>query len=78
MAKKVNRRNFMKTAAAAGAAISLMPKSLFSSQTTKRIKLGFIGTGLRGQWWVLWLAAKYPEVDVPAICDIDDNMIESA
>ena len=77
MAKKVNRRNFMKTAAAAGAAISLMPKSLFSSQTTNRIKLGFIGTGLRGQW-VLWLAAKYPEVDVPAICDIDDNMIESA
>ncbi len=77
MPKKVNRRNFIKTASAAGAAISLMPKSLFSSQITKRIKLGFIGTGLRGQW-VLWLAAKYPEVDIPAICDIDDRMINSA
>lgn len=76
MPKKVNRRNFIKTASAAGAAISLMPKSLFSSQTTKRIKLGFIGTGLRGQW-VLWLATKYPEVDIPAICDIDDRMINS-
>jgi len=77
MPKKVNRRNFIKTASAAGAAISLMPKSLFSSQKTKRIKLGFIGTGLRGQW-VLWLAAKYPEVDIPAICDIDERMINSA
>ena len=32
---------------------------------------------MRGQW-VLWLAAKYPEIDIPAICDIDDDMIESA
>lgn len=27
---------------------------------------------------MLWLAAKYPEVEIPAICDIDDGMINSA
>jgi predicted dehydrogenase len=54
-----------------------MPTSLFSSQANKQVKMGFIGTGMRGQW-VLSLAAKYPEVDIPAICDIDDGMIESA
>ncbi len=77
MSKKMNRRNFIKTTAVAGTAATLMPKTLFSSTASKRVKLGFIGTGMRGQW-VLWLAAQYPEVDIPAICDIDDGMIESA
>ena len=77
MSKKINRRNFIKTAATAGAAVSMMPTSLFASREQQRVKMGFIGTGMRGQW-VLWLAAKYPEVDIPAICDIDDGMIDSA
>jgi len=58
-------------------AVSLMPTSLFASRSKKKVRMGFIGTGMRGQW-VLWLVAKYPEVDIPAICDIDDQMIESA
>ena len=78
MGKTMERREFIKTTAVAGVAAALMPKSLFSSPViNERIKLGFIGTGMRGQW-VLWLASKYPEVDIPAICDIDDGMIESA
>ena len=77
MSKKVNRRNFIKTSAAVSAAAAVMPTSLFSATAEKRIKMGFMGTGMRGQW-VLMLAAKYPEVDIPAICDIDDGMIESA
>ena len=77
MSKKINRRDFIKTTATASAAATVMPTSLFSSQANKRVKMGFMGTGMRGQW-VLMLAAKYPEVDIPAICDIDDGMIESA
>ena len=78
MGKTMKRREFIKTTAVAGVAAALIPKSLFSSPViNERIKLGFIGTGMRGQW-VLWLAAKYPEVDIPAICDIDNGMIESA
>ena len=77
MSKKINRRDFIKTTATASAVATVMPTALFSSQANKRVKMGFMGTGMRGQW-VLSLAAKYPEVDIPAICDIDDGMIQSA
>jgi len=77
MSKKINRRDFIKTTAAAGAAAAVIPKTLFSSTPKSRVKMGIIGTGLRGQW-MLWLATKYPEVDITAICDIDDEMIGSA
>ena len=77
MSKEINRRTFIKTAAIAGASVSLMPTSLFALRAQQRVKMGFIGTGMRGQW-MLWLACKYPEVDIPAICDIDDGMIDSA
>ncbi|SVA73797.1 uncharacterized protein METZ01_LOCUS126651, partial [marine metagenome] len=77
MSKKINRRDFIKATTAVGAAAAVMPKTLFSSPASKRVKLGIIGTGMRGQW-VLWLAAKYPGVDITAICDIDDGMIQSA
>ena len=77
MNKKTNRRDFLKTAAA-GTAGALMPGQLFSAPiVNSQIRLGFIGTGLRGQW-VLSLAAKYPEVKIPAICDIDEMMAASA
>ena len=77
-AKKINRREFIKTTAMAGAVAAVIPHSLFSYPVvSSRVKLGFIGTGMRGQW-MLWLAAKYPEIDIPVICDIDDGMVESA
>ena len=77
MSKKIGRRDFIKTTAAASGAAALMPQTLFSSQIKKKLRIGFIGTGLRGQW-MLWLATKYPDVEIPAICDIDDGMISSA
>ena len=77
MSKKISRRDFIKTTAAAGGAAALMPQTIFSSQNKKNLRVGFIGTGLRGQW-MLWLATKYPDVEIPAICDIDDGMISAA
>ena len=77
MARKISRRSFIKTSVAAGGAAALLPQTLLSSRMKSKVKLGFIGTGLRGQW-MLWLAAKYPEVEIPAICDIDEGMITSA
>ncbi len=77
MRKGISRRKFIKTATVTGSAAAVLPKVLFSSQSNTKIRLGFIGTGLRGQW-VLSLAIKYSEIEIPAICDIDDRMIESA
>ena len=76
MAKLLNRRKFIKASAIAGTAAMVTPKTLFSKSKNKKIKLGFIGTGLRGQWMV-HLSTKYPEVSIPSICDIDDSMIAS-
>ena len=76
MLKKMNRRKFIKTSAVAGTAAIITPNTLFSSNKIKNIKLGFIGTGLRGQW-MLHLSTKYPEVSIPAICDIDQGMVDT-
>ena len=77
MNNKTNRRDFIKTLTL-GATSALMPGDLFAFSSQKKdVRLGFIGTGLRGQW-VLSLAAKYPEVKIPAICDINQDMISIA
>ena len=74
----MKQKKIIQTFAVAGLGTAILPKLAFSDiVSNKRIKIGVIGTGLRGQW-VLWLAAKYPEIDIPAICDIDDDMIESS
>ena len=74
----MKRRKFLSISSLIGASAYLSPSMLLSSSIKKsKLKLGFIGTGLRGQW-MLWLAAKYPEVEIPAICDIDEQMIASA
>ena len=48
MSKKISRRDFIKSTAAAGGAAALMPQTIFSSQYKKNLRVGFIGTGLRG------------------------------
>ena len=77
MKREISRRKFMKTTVLAGSAAAVMPKKIFSYRKKAKVKLGFIGTGLRGQW-MLWLATKYPEIEISALCDIDDGMVESA
>ena len=77
MNNRMTRRRFIKTASTAGSAVVILPESLFSLDTKKKVKIGYIGTGLRGQW-MLWLTTKYPDVDISAICDIDNGMIEKA
>jgi len=63
----MKRKKFIQTSAVAGLGTAILPKLAFSDiVSNKRIKIGVIGIGLRGQW-VLWLAAKYPEIDIPPI-----------
>ena len=72
----LTRRNFVKSVsvATAGAAV-LSPKSLFANPSKDKVKLGFIGVGLRGEGH-LALALKRNDVEVVAICDIDNGMLE--
>ncbi len=71
-----SRRDFIKTSALAGAAFSILPSdTVFSKEPESKIRLGFIGVGLRGQSH-LELALKRKDVDVVAICDIQQRMID--
>ena len=76
--KNVNRRKFMKSVAISGVAVAVLPKvSLGSSIMNSKMRIGVIGTGLRGQWHIK-LALKREDVEIPVICDIDEQMIGMA
>ena len=73
--KKINRRNFIKNSALASASLAFM-SSRISASTKKvpNLRLGVIGTGLRGQLMTN-LCLLRNDVDIKAICDIDSEMI---
>jgi len=70
----MNRKEFLKHSGVAAATVLFTPKSIFSKPTQKMVRLGFIGTGLRGQDHVE-LAARRKDVEIVAICDINDRML---
>jgi predicted dehydrogenase len=90
MAKRSTRRSFIRKTALGAAGASLIPTLGFSSEqpnqqsipTRKtspndKIRLGFIGVGLRGQNH-LNLALRRTDCEVAAICDIDSGMINAS
>jgi predicted dehydrogenase len=71
-----SRRDFLKTTAVAGAAITILPSHVvFSKSPENKVRLGFIGVGLRGQNH-LEMALKRDDVEVVAICDVQQRMID--
>ena len=77
MTKELNRRKFIKDSSIAVAGASLvMPAMLGAQNSVKdKVKIGFIGTGLRGQNHVNNLL-RNPDVISPAICDVDPEAIK--
>jgi predicted dehydrogenase len=69
------RRTFIKTTAAASAGFSILPASVFAGDKEQKVKLGFIGVGARGSGHV-GLALGRNDVEVVAICDIQQRMID--
>lgn len=74
---KESRRNFLKATAVAGIGLTVAPGLVFSknSKNNSKVKLGFIGLGLRG---VLHLnnAVQRNDVEITALCDIDIKQLE--
>ena len=80
MQHQKSRRNFIKKTAILGAGISMLPKFTFgigTSSKSKKLNLGFIGVGLRGTLH-LTNALNRDDVNITAICDIDDRRIKIA
>ena len=74
----MNRRKFLGISTLIGTSAYLSPNILLSNPIKiSKLKLGFIGTGLRGQG-MMRLATYRDDVDIPVICDIDDGMVSKA
>jgi len=72
-----SRRQFVKDIGLAAAGLAMFrPDQLFAATPADRkVRLGFIGTGFRGQGHVA-LALRRPDVEVVAVCDVDDRMLQ--
>ena len=83
MSNPINRRDFIHKTALAGAGIITtssqnMPTHDFKRKGAEKdhIKVGIIGSGLRGQNHINVLLNR-GDCSIPAICDIDPTMIKS-
>lgn len=75
---KSKRRDFLKTAAIAGAGFTILPSSILKANSAApTVRLGFIGVGLRGQSH-LELALKRSDVTVVALCDVQQHMMDAS
>ena len=81
--KQLSRRQFMKSAAVAGAAVAapnIVPASALgrggATAPSERILLGGIGIGSRGMHDLRW-ATDQPDVQFLAVCDVRQNRRES-
>ena len=74
----MHRKNFIKATALTAAYTAILPSAnIFSSIAQKNIRVALIGVGLRGQNH-LDLLLRRSDVDVIAICDIDDRMLATS
>lgn len=74
----MNRREFVKNSSITAAAATVLPgSSLFAASAPDKVKVAMIGVGLRGQNH-LNLLLKRADVDLVAICDVDEYMLASA
>lgn len=72
----MQRKEFIRNTGMAAAALSVS-SNLFADYADPKVKVAIIGTGLRGQNH-LDLLLRRDDVEVTAICDIDDRMLTMA
>lgn len=74
----MNRKQFVTTAGLGAASLAVFsPEKIFSQKADPKVRVGIIGVGLRGQGH-LDLMLRRDDVDLLAICDVDDRSLTSA
>lgn len=73
----MNRKDFVKTTALASAGLMLQGNSLWAMTPPQKVRIGIMGVGLRGQNH-LDLLLRRSDVDIAAICDVDERMLADA
>jgi len=72
----MKRRTFIENSMMAATVLGISPPA-FGPRADKKVRLAFIGVGLRGQNH-LDNALRRPDVEVVAICDVDEHMLAMA
>ncbi|MBO9637645.1 MAG: Gfo/Idh/MocA family oxidoreductase [Siphonobacter aquaeclarae] len=72
-----HRRHFLKNSAMAAAGAAFFPHILKAVPNDRKVRLGFIGVGLRGREHVR-NSILFSQVEINAICDIDPAAVEKA
>src|SRR4051812_17711305 len=73
----MDRRNFIQKATLAGSATGILPSILLNKETSQardKVRIGFIGVGLRGRNHVQQALFR-SDVEINAICDIDSSSV---
>jgi predicted dehydrogenase len=76
-----SRRDFVRNVSLASAGLAIHPTILTAptksgpEKAADRVKLAIIGTGFRGESH-LSLALRRPDVDIVAVCDVDEVMLQ--
>jgi predicted dehydrogenase len=73
----MQRRDFIQKTAFVGSSAMILPNIIFGTKAEdKKIRLGFIGVGQRGQSHVSQAMFR-DDVEINAICDIDPKAIDT-
>ena len=77
--KRISRRRFVRTTAAGVSLPWLVPASVFGQNApSKKITVGFIGTGDHGTYWNLSRYLELAEAKVVVVCDVDGYRLRKA
>jgi Oxidoreductase family, NAD-binding Rossmann fold len=72
----MNRKEFIKNSSMAAVSLAALPtENVFTYNTAEKVKLGIMGVGMRGQNHLELLLSR-KDVDVVAICDVDERMLK--
>src|SRR4051794_26332431 len=79
MPKLVNRRQYMREVGAStilGAIAIGGAHSVFAESSSQPVRIGVVGLGPRGLELLRMLLAAFPEVSVPALCELKPKPLE--
>src|SRR5215217_2831888 len=70
----MKRRSFVKNLSLTAAGLAALPSTYAFTQVAKKVRLGLIGTGLRGQNHLENMLRR-SDVEVISLCDINARML---
>jgi len=77
MSTAIDRRLFLKQGGAAALSFALLPGFAGKVAASDRLRVAIIGVGGMGNNHIKWFAAL-PEVEVVALCDVDENHLNTS